>query len=294
MGDVRSACMSLLTSTRRRTGWKRGSTPTMWRRLLRPRQAGIETLSRTCYDFWGSMNSRIRISVSASAAVLSLPVVLAANSVQAELPHQHAAQSAESTRTTFVHSQTPYQVSLVQASASFYDPVTADASHIGATLLRDASGAVDGEGSPLPIVAASGSTATGAQRLSSWDPIVDVGLSRARIVDWIRDLETLTPDWDGEGAPIPTSSAVGMAGNLARWAEERNLVVESIDADVTGGVAVYLRGSRPGRKAWLSILNNGTRSIVLSDEQRCSGHELNDDALNRMRILLEGGDAALG
>jgi hypothetical protein len=73
------------------------------------------------------------------------------------------------------------------------------------------------------------------------------------------------PDnWDREGAPSPSVEAITRANGMLKWATEAGLSVTDVDADVLGGVAIWLVGDH-GRRVWLSCMNNGHDSVVMSD-----------------------------
>ena len=79
-------------------------------------------------------------------------------------------------------------------------------------------------------------------------------------------LRGLPDDWDGEGAPKPNVESLSRAKEVIDWALDRALVIEDVDADVLGGVAVWLvsaAGSR--RRAWIACMNDGQDTLVLQD-----------------------------
>ena len=79
-------------------------------------------------------------------------------------------------------------------------------------------------------------------------------------------LAALPHDWDGEGAPPPTAETLEQAGRAVVWAREKELQLIEVDADVLGGVAVWLGSPRhPQRRAWFAFRNDGTKSVVLSN-----------------------------
>jgi hypothetical protein len=59
-----------------------------------------------------------------------------------------------------------------------------------------------------------------------------------------------------------------------RWALERGLMIADVDADVLGGVGVWVRGhvGHAQREAWISCLNGGQRTVVLNDGGRMAGY----------------------
>jgi hypothetical protein len=84
----------------------------------------------------------------------------------------------------------------------------------------------------------------------------------------------LEDDWDGEGAPKPSRPALQRADAVVRWAHESGLVMTDVDADVLGGVAVWLRADpmSPVRSAWIACMNNGQDTLVLSEARDVTGH----------------------
>lgn len=87
-------------------------------------------------------------------------------------------------------------------------------------------------------------------------------------------LKRLAADWDGEGAPKPSRGAIAGASKVVAWVTAAGLEVTDVDADVLGGVAVYLHGSATGRSAWIACMNDGTSTVVLS-----SGRAVEDSAV---------------
>ena len=86
----------------------------------------------------------------------------------------------------------------------------------------------------------------------------------------LASLFSLDDDWDGEGAPRPSTQALGRADHVIRWAHENGLVVTEVDADVLGGVAVRLQAHvlRPVRTAWVACMNNSRDTLVMSEDGR--------------------------
>ena len=102
------------------------------------------------------------------------------------------------------------------------------------------------------------------------------------------DLRALSLGWDGDDAPAPSDDAIGKAKEILEWIQRNDLQIDSVDADVLGGVDVYLNGTS-GRTAWVAILNSGERSIVLSHNGKATGHSLDKAELERMKSFLLGG-----
>lgn len=42
--------------------------------------------------------------------------------------------------------------------------------------------------------------------------------------DWMTQLRTLLPNWDSEGAPVPSNEAINKAKEIIDWAVQFNLV----------------------------------------------------------------------
>ena len=87
-------------------------------------------------------------------------------------------------------------------------------------------------------------------------------------------LHGLADDWDEEGAPRPSRPALQRADSVIRWAHESGLVVTDVDADVLGGVGVWLRAHpvSPARSVWIACMNNGQDTIVMSEARAVTGH----------------------
>ncbi len=86
-------------------------------------------------------------------------------------------------------------------------------------------------------------------------------------------LQQLEDGWDGEGAPRPSPQAIARAFNVVAWAEEAGLSVSDVDADVLGGVGVWIRGAdRDDRVAWIACMNNGQDALVLSEGKTVRAH----------------------
>ncbi len=105
--------------------------------------------------------------------------------------------------------------------------------------------------------------------------------------DWITQLRTLLPNWDSEGAPVPSNEAINKAKDIIDWINQFNLNIDSIDPDVLGGVAIYLNGIN-NRMAWISILNNGISCIVsrCRPHGRVTGRTLNESTLEELKSFL--------
>jgi hypothetical protein len=110
------------------------------------------------------------------------------------------------------------------------------------------------------------------------------------VSNWEFKLRKLAPNWDGEDAPIPSDAAISAAKEIGLWLEQNNLTPDSIEADVIGGVDIYLSNSA-GDTAWICILNSGHKSIILSDVEGSSstGQALDLTSLQQMKTHLQHG-----
>jgi hypothetical protein len=107
-------------------------------------------------------------------------------------------------------------------------------------------------------------------------------------------LQRLQDGWDGEGAPRPSPQAIARAFNVVTWAEDAGLRVSEIDADVLGGVAVWLKGERGDeRAAWIACMNSGEDALVLSEGRTVHAHApWNTDAQLQVTTFLGGNEHA--
>jgi hypothetical protein len=74
------------------------------------------------------------------------------------------------------------------------------------------------------------------------------------------ELSELKDNWDGEDAPPPTKEAIANARAVVAQAFEVGYDVDEIDADVMGGVAVYITGI--GGRTWIACMNSGVTTAV--------------------------------
>lgn len=81
----------------------------------------------------------------------------------------------------------------------------------------------------------------------------------------VTKLRELKDGWDGEGAPVVADRAISLALEMVSWAEVHGLLVTDVDADVLGGVAVWVEGPGGGRRAWLSLMNNARDTVLLME-----------------------------
>lgn len=79
----------------------------------------------------------------------------------------------------------------------------------------------------------------------------------------IEDIKSLKPNWDSDGAEVPSEKSIQIALDVLQWARQNNVKVFSVDADVLGGIAVYLSGKY---LIWVSVLNNGTSCITYNEK----------------------------
>jgi hypothetical protein len=94
-----------------------------------------------------------------------------------------------------------------------------------------------------------------------------VGALWGRDTNMLKDVVALEDNWDGEGAPKPSPDALARAADVLRWAESREVEVLDVDADVLGGVAVYVRTVDVSTRAvlvWLACMNSGLTTAVWS------------------------------
>lgn len=100
-------------------------------------------------------------------------------------------------------------------------------------------------------------------------------------------LGSLQDDWDGEGAPKPSGEALQRAQAVMDWAESKGLLVVDLDADVLGGVALYLRASSGAdRQVWIGCMNKGGDTAVMSTSTKVEDHCMFDpEAEGAERVL---------
>jgi len=88
-------------------------------------------------------------------------------------------------------------------------------------------------------------------------------------------LRALPDSWDGDDAPAPAPSAIDRAESLLRDSTMNGVQVAEVDADVLGGVAIWLAGPSPAASAWISLMNNGTDTLVLCENGKVTHHPWN-------------------
>lgn len=102
----------------------------------------------------------------------------------------------------------------------------------------------------------------------------------------LAELGRLGDNWDDEGAPEAAHSAVQQAKQVLGWARRNSLNVASVEADVLGGVAVYLNCEASAREAWIACMNDGAFTAVLSKADEVVDHFMMDlDGVYADRIL---------
>jgi hypothetical protein len=106
--------------------------------------------------------------------------------------------------------------------------------------------------------------------------------------NWLERLSDLKPNWDGEGADPPDELALIEAKEIVDWAQQNNLLVESVDPDVLGGIAVYLRGADECM-VWVSILNNRDPSVIFRHYKQIVGRSYNESSLKDIKSFLLNG-----
>ena len=86
-----------------------------------------------------------------------------------------------------------------------------------------------------------------------------------------------------EEIPEVNQDVAKLAGEVVAFALMNEIHIESIDQDVLGGVAIYLsnelKNDLPLKTLWVSLLNNGTKTIISLDTARTVSCELNYDTI---------------
>lgn len=107
----------------------------------------------------------------------------------------------------------------------------------------------------------------------------------------LNSLRDLKDDWDNEGAPAPSAAAVDLASLIVEQTSGlKGVQVADIDADVLGGVAVWLCStSHPARRVWISCMNRGKHSVVCMDGATVHTHAaLSPESFERASFFLAG------
>lgn len=87
---------------------------------------------------------------------------------------------------------------------------------------------------------------------------------------YLGQVRSVAEDWDGEGAPAPSKTAIENARRVLVTTLGNAMTPAYVEADVLGGVAIgfdsaSVVGDRPKRSAWIACMNNGSVSMVLRD-----------------------------
>lgn len=99
-----------------------------------------------------------------------------------------------------------------------------------------------------------------------------------RALTELHKLATLRDDWDGGGAPAPTTQAIAIAHKHLVALAEVGFVPGDIAADVLGGVALYYEAPplRDGWSLWLGCMNSGAVTTVVADPTQVVSHGMVD------------------
>jgi hypothetical protein len=84
-------------------------------------------------------------------------------------------------------------------------------------------------------------------------------------------IAALSEGWDREGAAPPDNEAIGRAARTVAWAWKQGFQVDDVDADVLGGVAVFIRTGE--RSVWISIMNGGQGGALFSVRGEVQAHD---------------------
>lgn len=106
-----------------------------------------------------------------------------------------------------------------------------------------------------------------------------------KVPDWEQQLRELSPNWDGEGADVPSEEAINKTKELVTWAVQNNLNIESVDPDVLGGTGIYLNGVN-NRSAWIAILNHQNPTIVITLDRKTTGCRVDEQSLEGLKLFL--------
>lgn len=104
-------------------------------------------------------------------------------------------------------------------------------------------------------------------------------------LDWMTELRSLLPNWDEEGAPVPSEESILKTKDIVGWAILNNLNIDSIDADVLGGVGIYLTGIE-SRTVWISVLNHENPIVVVRNNGIVKGYHLDIVSLEELKLFL--------
>lgn len=84
----------------------------------------------------------------------------------------------------------------------------------------------------------------------------------SELLNAIEHIRSYEADWDGCGADPPNELSLALATEVVTWAKSHNLNIAEIDADVLGGVAIWIDGAL-GRSVWISCMNSGELTVCL-------------------------------
>lgn len=82
------------------------------------------------------------------------------------------------------------------------------------------------------------------------------------LLESLSRLLQLTDGWDGEDAPAPSTRSINLAWYIVGLAVDRGLLVTEVDADVLGGVAVWVTDGHV--RVWILVMNSGENTMVLT------------------------------
>ena len=106
----------------------------------------------------------------------------------------------------------------------------------------------------------------------------------------LEELSMLADNWDGEGAPTPSRSAIDRAREVLQWLENSLLHAFdiSVDPDAIGGVAVWICRS-DDKRVWVSCWNNGEDGVVLECGGEVEAKPWDEDAKRSVVSFLISG-----
>ena len=190
----------------------------------------------------------------------------------------------------------PIKVELFAASANSSNPDTAAFAMTAGDRVVGAKPGLSGNGAASPpprLVDFSKETATSVHVTSETRAGCASGQCvEGRPLDYLR---TWLDNWDGEGAPKPSDAAISRAEEILSLALlNEEIRVTDADADVLGGVALWLAGPSATARAWISFMNNGVDTLVLSDNGRILHYPWDATAPKHLEAFLRGDGAAAG
>lgn len=121
--------------------------------------------------------------------------------------------------------------------------------------------------------------------------LVDLrGMTMPEAKERLVELSAIGEDWDGDGAPSPAPAALARAEAVLRWADANGAEIVDVDADVLGGIAIWLRGAQ-GR-AWVACMNNGSDTLVTGEGANTTSTPWGERAMERLRTFLTENDGS--